>query len=580
MNNLSSKDVLLIAKFLNVNTLEIQTFFKKGFMCSDSPLTTINNGNLLTKTPDIIFGKNLKILGKGGFGKVYRSTQNYALKYMAKQPDSIKEIALLQYLDHPNIQCIHGLFEYDIEVGFAMNVSDIGTLYDIYDQLKNISDLRINAYYQIFCGLAFIHSVYVFHCDVKPANILVFKQSGNYTFKVSDLGLAITCTYVTRLNSIPKMTRAWRPPEILNELLQNNSMAIITDKIDIWPMGIIMYDVIYQKSKSSSIYVGSTDVQTLQNIMTQNKQREDLLTAFVKGEKELADFCLTINPLKRPNAIECLKDSLFKDFKKSDDMALITNNKKSDPTIVKDYEKRKSFVKYIYNIIFTNVNIKTNITIAIYTVTLIDIYFSTLTVPIDFENIQDRLTKYTDVWDYINSQLHGINNNNFINFVNLSLKKSPTPEEIDELNTITKEGVKSISFGSLINGFKKIMESIPEEFASIKKVKTMSEYKQQLFDIIDKITMYSFDNIIKVCFLIALFFVDTNTAKHFHYDFTNIDGFDDVLEVISNNLYCSNAVQYYTYIHNTEPDISTLNKIMEKLMDTPDQKSIVDLIST
>ena len=123
-------------------------------------------------------------------------------------------------------------------------------------ELKASIDKRKTAYYQIFCGLAYLHSLYIIHADIKPDNILVFKKGGKYVYKIIDFGLSKTSSYLGLEYSLNVGTAEWKAPEIFDYLYSNTHVGHISSAVDIWSMGVIIYDIIYQNS--SGLFASSS----------------------------------------------------------------------------------------------------------------------------------------------------------------------------------------------------------------------------------------------------------------------------------------------------------------------------------
>ncbi|CAD7066120.1 unnamed protein product, partial [Tilletia caries] len=82
---------------------------------------------------------------------------------------------------------------------------------------------------QVVAGLSWIHKRGWIHCDLKPENVLVFKD---YTCRITDFGLAKVKNPAQRL-ARPCGTIGYRPPE---ELFNNH---FADESMDIWPLGTI-----------------------------------------------------------------------------------------------------------------------------------------------------------------------------------------------------------------------------------------------------------------------------------------------------------------------------------------------------
>ena len=126
-------------------------------------------------------------LGKGTYGVVYKiAGQDRAIKYIKSSVNSglkeLGELNTLKRFDHPNIlKCF----------GFTVDSKQLGIILPLAagDMVK-ASDVRNDAqltkwFYQIISAVHFMHANSFYHCDIKPANILLV--NGNAV--LSDMGL-------------------------------------------------------------------------------------------------------------------------------------------------------------------------------------------------------------------------------------------------------------------------------------------------------------------------------------------------------------------------------------------------------
>jgi eukaryotic-like serine/threonine-protein kinase len=157
----------------------------------------LRSGEVVRDTHTIV-----RHLGSGAFGQVYLSRHRYmglqALKVFALSEgcEALEEAYLLAKLSHPNIV---RMFEAnDFERGgakygyFTMEYVEGGTLLaSIPDESIDL-ECRIGLGRGIVAGLAHAHSQTppVIHRDISPSNILLNREKGQLTAKISDFGLA------------------------------------------------------------------------------------------------------------------------------------------------------------------------------------------------------------------------------------------------------------------------------------------------------------------------------------------------------------------------------------------------------
>lgn len=192
------------------------------------------------KYPRSVFGYKLSKIGEGSFSTVYSTTKGYALKiqHVSKElidsdgisSASINETSILNIISHINV--IKG--EY-------FNLSEDGTEFIMITPLAmkaldfrtTIPDIEVrkNYIYQILRGLAYLHSRYIYHLDIKPENILLFKD-GN--LKISDFGISIFQPYEKANKKLDVQSLLWRAPEIFAGDRKYNQL------VDVWSVGMVL----------------------------------------------------------------------------------------------------------------------------------------------------------------------------------------------------------------------------------------------------------------------------------------------------------------------------------------------------
>ena len=144
--------------------------------------------------------KILKLLGKGGMGKVYlaedtKLDRKVALKFLSgKLTDDawarrqlIKEAQAVAKLNHPNICILHDLEEHDGYIFMVMQYIEGETLAALISKKLLESKRVLRLAVQIVSALAEAQSHDILHRDIKPQNIMV---TADGQAKVLDFGLA------------------------------------------------------------------------------------------------------------------------------------------------------------------------------------------------------------------------------------------------------------------------------------------------------------------------------------------------------------------------------------------------------
>ena len=191
--------------------------------------------------------KLIQQIGEGSFGCVFKARRKYTGRMVAikmisksdlKSEDLIsfrREVDILRKVDHPNIMRLLDVFETNTDFCIVSELGR-GDLFQIIDDDQKLPEsvLRTIAA-QLVSALSHLHSKKIIHRDMKPQNILV---TANGSLKLCDFGFARALSRTTLvLNSI-KGTPLYMAPELVQE-------HPYTEKIDIWSLGIIIYELYY-----------------------------------------------------------------------------------------------------------------------------------------------------------------------------------------------------------------------------------------------------------------------------------------------------------------------------------------------
>lgn len=131
-------------------------------------------------------------------------------------------------------------------------------------------------------AVAFLHSMCIVHRDIKPENILVKSRSPDLITVLADFGLSSDRQHLKTFCGTP----TYLAPEV------NPSKARYTNKVDIWTLGVVALELVYNLPARN----GSSWPQTVRRHA--HKQRGPLAMLFQR--------MLDLQPTGRPSADDCL----------------------------------------------------------------------------------------------------------------------------------------------------------------------------------------------------------------------------------------------------------------------------------
>ncbi|CAD8160994.1 unnamed protein product [Paramecium pentaurelia] len=202
----------------------------------------------------------LSLLGKGGFSEVYKGYDLKEMKHVACKIHQLnsnwtinsksyyvklvtKEYRVHKQLQHPNILQLLDSVEIDsntfctiLEYCNGQDLSYYMKKYGIIEEKE--AKLIIQ---QLLESVKYIHLNKIIHYDIKPQNIL-FNQ--NFV-KLCDFGVCKELD--NEISQIEYTTQGvgtfwYLPPECF---LQGNNPQLISNKVDIWSIGVIFFEMLY-----------------------------------------------------------------------------------------------------------------------------------------------------------------------------------------------------------------------------------------------------------------------------------------------------------------------------------------------
>jgi len=250
--------------------------------------------------------KNLTLIGKGSFGRVYRAVrlsdnQEYALKELDMRPmqrkereDCVNEVRILaSSCSNPSIVRYYDAF---MEGDSLWIVTELARGGDVAAKLKRhtkrgeqLSEDLIWAFFiQICQGLSYLHSANILHRDIKAPNIFI---TGPRSVKIGDLGVA-KCT-----KHGMAQTQIGTPYYMSPELWRNQKYD---KRSETWSLGVLLYELAALKHP----FQAQSERALCDKVV--RGQYPPLPKGFSSDLTTMVKLMLQVDPSKRPTAAALL----------------------------------------------------------------------------------------------------------------------------------------------------------------------------------------------------------------------------------------------------------------------------------
>ncbi|XP_044127594.1 LOW QUALITY PROTEIN: eIF-2-alpha kinase GCN2 [Bufo gargarizans] len=230
-------------------------------------------------------------------------------------PDQDEECAVEGCKESPSemsIQTVHYLY-------IQMEYCEKSTLRDTIDQGLYLDNNRLwRLFREILDGLAYIHEQGMIHRDLKPVNIFLDSED---QVKIGDFGLATDhpayktestqdedqsrdCAKVDPEGKLTGMvgTALYVSPEV-----QGNAKASYNQKVDLFSLGIILFEMSYRPMDTSSERISVLSMLRQPSIVFPN----DFEKPETEKQRKVITWLLNHDPAARPTAMELLKCDLL-----------------------------------------------------------------------------------------------------------------------------------------------------------------------------------------------------------------------------------------------------------------------------
>ncbi len=262
-------------------------------------------------------------IGKGVYGKVYigflripgSPPLKVAIKKVSNSQDALKEVTIMSSTPpHPNICKLHDTWDSCGKRFIAMEFikgEDLNKYLDDCDPDEEINTSQIcQILLQVFSAIAHLHEHLIFHGDIKPANIMIFKkEDGTIEIKIVDFGQS------SHFDSVPQKHQG-SPLYFSPEIAHTQG---IDSKSDIWSMGLLILHFL-TRSKTPWYLIDARKVDDVVQIL---KTLDFAKTPFPRELLEhedpnivflarISQRCLSLDKSVRPSAQDVVTELMGK----------------------------------------------------------------------------------------------------------------------------------------------------------------------------------------------------------------------------------------------------------------------------
>ncbi len=272
--------------------------------------------NMMTVKKTYEFDPKQDLIGRGGFGSVYRARDlNLGIevaikKYSGQLPAKyslFEEIKRAIQLNHPNLIRYYDAYELEetnafgdkIQVG-VLEYANGGDLYKFMQQ-QHQPEVWSILFEGIMLGLQYLHSNGIIHRDLKPENILLHHHNGKTAPKIADFGISKVLDQTSApSSSLIIGTIAYMAPEQFSLSKYGNQGKLHTN-LDLWSLGTIMYEAFTGNAPFGKTEQGVSRNEVMRNILDKDVDGFDKIP---EPFREIVRRCLVKNANERVQRVD------------------------------------------------------------------------------------------------------------------------------------------------------------------------------------------------------------------------------------------------------------------------------------
>jgi len=207
-------------------------------------------------------------MGEGGQGAVFLCKDRHRARdvvvklYDKSSPNSpveeiTREFELLMSVKHPRIARVFEIFQ------DAANIYVVQEPYfggDLTSAVRDAAAAGVQmserwlaqVFHQILTGVAFLHSSYIMHCDLKEPNIMITGKADWHAPQIVVIDFGLAHEFTTR--SYPGGTPGYMPPEVWDH-------GLWTPKGDVFSLGVMLFSM---RTGQQPFIEGCTTIEQVQ----------------------------------------------------------------------------------------------------------------------------------------------------------------------------------------------------------------------------------------------------------------------------------------------------------------------------
>jgi eukaryotic-like serine/threonine-protein kinase len=240
-----------------------------------------------------------RLVGKGGMGRIYLARdsmlgRSVALKLVHVAYDAedfIHEARVTAHLNHPHIVQIHDVGRHGTHAFLALEYVEGESLRDRLARERPSKNESLRILRAIADALAHAHAAGVFHCDLKPGNVMLPLDG---RLRVVDFGLATLRAHAVA--GAPQGTPDWMAPE------QWLGVALC-DRTDIWALAVIAH----QLFTGEHPFGRARSVDERRTLVINSHAAPDVQLADQEVLQDLVLRSLSRDPQSRPPACDWMR---------------------------------------------------------------------------------------------------------------------------------------------------------------------------------------------------------------------------------------------------------------------------------